>query len=190
MAVGLPERRLSWRLAWSALVLLAPDAMQAAPTRSSAAVNACTFLLDSDVTTVLGLPVEPGARDDSGPVSSGPYAAPGAYSSTCLWKVRGASLKEAGYAILNVVNWPTGPADAHKFLQSFWDAARNGDIDQQPVPLQIADESLWWGDGVAVRKGRVSFGISVHIPARRAQERGLEEDLARRIVARLLSRTH
>src|SRR5579872_2029541 len=166
------------------LILLALLSIQAGSVQSSP-VNACTFLQDSTVAEALGLPMAPGIRDDSGPVSKGPYAAPGAYSSTCLWKVKGDPVKEAGYAILNVIRWPTGPADAHKFLKSFWDAARSGDIEQQPVPLKIADEALWWGDGVAVRKGAVSFGISVHLPGRRPEERVLEEKLAREIVARM-----
>jgi hypothetical protein len=83
------------------------------------------------------------------------------------------------------MRWPAGHGDAHRFLQSFWDAARHGDIDRTPVPLKIADESLWWGDGVAVRKGDVSFGISVHLPAQRPHERQMEEKLARKIVSRL-----
>lgn len=180
----MPRDRDRW-LWLSALVLAALHGPEAVSMRPSAPVNACALLQDSEVTVVIGVPVASGVRDDSGPVTSGPYAAPGAYSSTCLWRVRGAPVREAGYAILNVINWPTGRADAHKFLQSFWDAARDGDIDQQPVPLGIADESLWWGDGVAVRKGAVSFGISVHLPGRREQERALEEELARKIVARL-----
>lgn len=152
----------------------------------SAPVNACTFLREIEITTVLGVRVAPGVRDDSGQLSSGPYATPGTYSSTCFWKVSQAAGGPAAYAILNVMQWPAGHGDAHRFLQSFWDAARKGDIDRTPVPLRIADESLWWGDGVAVRKGGdLSFGISVHLPGRRQQERRMEEALARKIVSRL-----
>jgi hypothetical protein len=168
----------------SALVLLALHAAEFAAGPAPAAVNACTFLRETEITAVLGVPVAPGVRDDSGAVSGAP-ATSGTYSSTCFWKVAGAAGEQAAYTILNVMRWPAGHGDAHRFLQSFWDAARHGDIDRTPVPLKIADESLWWGDGVAVRKGDVSFGISVHLPAQRPHERQMEEKLARKIVSRL-----
>lgn len=167
-----------------ALSLLALQAAEATIAAKDAPVNACTLLREAEITRVLGVPVAPGKRDDSGEVSGAP-ATPGTYSSTCFWRVNAPFGGHEAYAILNVMKWTAGPDDAHRFLQSFWDAARNGDIDQTPVPLKIGDESLWWGDGVAVRKGRISFGISVHLPDQRPEERRMEEELARTVVGHL-----
>jgi hypothetical protein len=49
----------------------------------------------------------------------------------------------------------------------------------------IGDDSLWWGDGVAVRKGDISYGVSVHSVSQRSLERQMEETLASKIVERL-----
>ena len=65
-------------------------------------------------------------------------------------------------------------------------AARRHEIPMHPLELHIGDESLWWGDGVAVRRGTRSFGVSVVVtPADRAQRRVWEEALAKQILARL-----
>ena len=53
----------------------------------------------------------------------------------------------------------------------------------QPVPVQAGDEALWWGDGVAARKGDVSFGVSVHVGTDKKAEQAMEEALAKKIVA-------
>jgi hypothetical protein len=172
------------------LVLAMPGAQTAAS--GTASINACTLLTDGEVAAVLGKKVHPGERHDSGSVESGNYA--GAYSSTCLWRVVGKgpppsdpnkSLGGASYAILNAMQFPAGSGKAKSFLQSFRDAAKEGDIDQSPVALKIADDALWWGDGVAVCKGDRSFGISVHLVGGRPQERSMEEALARKVAARL-----
>jgi len=55
-----------------------------------------------------------------------------------------------------------------------------------PVALDLGDEALWWGDGVAVRRGTMSFGVSIVVNAAdRAQRRVWEEALARSILPRL-----
>jgi hypothetical protein len=157
-------------------------------------INACTLLSDHEVAAVLGARVNPGEPHDSGTVESGDYVSAGTYSSTCLWRVASEgpqpsdpnlSLGGASYAILNAMQFPAGSGQARNFLQSFRDAARDGDIDQSPVALKIADDALWWGDGVAVCKGDRSFGISVHLVGGRNKERDMEEALAKKIAARL-----
>jgi hypothetical protein len=157
-------------------------------------INACALLTDGEVSAVLGARVSPGERHDSGTVKSGEYVSAGTYSSTCLWRIASEgpppsdpnlSLGGASYAILNAMQWPAGSGQAKNFLQSFRDAAKQGVIDQLPVALKIADDALWWGDGVAVCKGDRSFGISVHLVGQRDKERRMEEALANKIAARL-----
>ncbi|HTW74515.1 MAG TPA: hypothetical protein VMD56_06290 [Steroidobacteraceae bacterium] len=153
-------------------------------------IDACALLTADELAALLGMPVEAGVRHDDGLTSIG------AYSSTCLWKVRNArlrlhdpqaSLGGADFAILDVFSWPTQAA-ARRFLQSFRAAAQSNLIPTQPLPLHIGDESLWWGDGVAVRRGAVSFGVSVVVnSADRDRRRAWEESLASRIVARIHS---
>ncbi len=151
-------------------------------------LDACAMLRASEVATLLGMPVAAGERHDDGLTSLG------AYSSTCIWKVRNArlllhdphaSLGGADFAILDVFSWPSGDA-AESFLQSFWSAAKSNLIPMRPVALHIGDDSLWWGDGVAVRCGAVSFGVSVVVNAADRDKRRLwEESLARVIAARI-----
>lgn len=175
------------------LALLMPRT-QAAESATSLSINACTLLTDEEVAAVLGARVNAGEAHDSGTVKNGDYVSAGTYSSTCLWRVASKgpppsdpnlSLGGASYAILNAMQWPAGSGQAKNFLQSFRDAAKEGVIDQSPVALKIADDALWWGDGVAVCKGDRSFGISVHLVGGRAKERGMEEALAKKIAARL-----
>ena len=84
------------------------------------------------------------------------------------------------------MNWPGGPDDARKFLDDFKSAFESQAISSEPVPVQVgADEALWWGDGVAARKGGVSFGISVASAGDRAARMPKAESLARLIVQRL-----
>jgi hypothetical protein len=154
-------------------------------------IDACALLTASEVSSVLGVPVLEGVRHDDGATSVG------AYSSTCIWKVRNdrlgshdpnASLGGADFAILNAFSWPSRSAAAG-FLQSFRSAADNHEIPMHPVGLDIGDEALWWGDGVAVRRGAVSFGVSVVVNgADRAQRRAWEESLARRALVRVRPR--
>jgi hypothetical protein len=158
------------------------------------AVNACRFLSAEEVATAVEAHVERGQRHDSGEVAAGASTIPDTYSSTCVWRLSTPGsppadpqrpLSGASYVILNVMQWPRGSGRAHQFVDDFRAAARDGTIEHQPVALKIADEALWWGDGVAVRKGDRSFGISVHLVGGRARERGIEEALAKRIAPRL-----
>lgn len=154
------------------------SAAMAAPSR---AINACDFLKDEEVSATLHMTVGPGQRDDSGEVTSGDEI--GAYTSTCMWRIAGEGAPS--YVILNLMQWPAGSGGGKRFLQNFREAAKTGEIGQVPVPVKIAEEALWWGDGVAASKGDRGFGISVHLVGGRDQERGLEEALARKIAARL-----
>lgn len=151
-------------------------------------LDACALLTADEVASVLGMPVTQGEQHDAGVTSVG------AYSSTCIWKVRNARLRShdpnaslggVDFAILNAFSWPSRSAAAG-FLQSFRSAADNHEIPMQPVDLNIGDEALWWGDGVAVRRGTLSFGVSVVVnSADRAQRRVWEEGLAKQILPRL-----
>lgn len=153
--------------------------------------NACGFLTYRQVSELLKVRVGRGVRDDTGPLHGTTYE--GSYSSTCVWRTAGDRsaddsghpLAGASFAILAVISWPPDSDGPAKFLQSFRDAAQSHIITTRPLPLQIGDEALWWGDGVAVRKGNISFGISVHLVKGRDKERSMEEDLAGKIVARL-----
>jgi hypothetical protein len=152
-------------------------------------VDACALLSADEVSAITGLKVAPGRRSDSGVTNQG------AYSSTCLWAAPLAEDEEpdsslplggASFAILNVTTWPGGAADAKKYVQDFRDSAEANLIDHKPVELQVGDEAVWWGSGVAVRKNAVSFGISVHLTeGDKSAHRGMEETLARKIVAKL-----
>jgi hypothetical protein len=155
-----------------------------------AEMNACALMSDDEIAAVAHFKVEHGVRKDSGQIGDGAYK--GSYSSTCLWKAaedQDASnpnlpLGGARFAILNVMSWPAGSHAAAKFLQDFRDAARDQIIDNMPVALKIGDDALWWGDGVAVRKGDISFGVSVHSVNERSNERQMETVLAKKIVSR------
>ena len=165
----------------------------AADAPKNAPINACALLSDAEVSAAVGSKVTAGERKDAGDVS-GDIAGKGTYSSTCFWRfvTDGPAANDpnkpmggAAFAILNAMQWPAGSGEAKKFLESFYDAAKNGVIDQTPVALKIADDAIWWGDGVAVRKGDRSFGISVHIPDQRPKQRAMEEALAKKIAPRL-----
>ena len=157
-------------------------------------INACKLLSADEIAAVVHFKVEPGVRKDSGRIDGGPHD--GAYSATCLWKAAedehandpNLPLGGARFAILNVMSWPARSHHAEKFLQEFRDAAEDQTIGTTPVPLTIGDESLWWGDGVAVRKGDIGYGISVHSVHERSLERQMEETLATKIVGRLQRR--
>jgi hypothetical protein len=169
------------------LVLLVP-VMGKSDAQGPPPINACTLLMTSELSTLLGVPVEAGARQDAGLTSLG------AYSSTCIWKVRNdrlqahdpnASLGGADFAILDVFSWPSSSA-ADTVLQSFRDAGEKHLIPMRTVNLHIGDDSLWWGDGVAVRSGTVSFGVSVVLKsADRDKRREWEESLAKMILPRI-----
>jgi hypothetical protein len=148
--------------------------------------NACSLIAKEEVAAIVGGKVEAAERNDSGKTDDG------AYSSTCLWKVTGlaplpakpnAPFGGASFAMLNTISWPAGSGMAKKYLEDFRDAGKQDLIDMTPVPVQAGDEALWWGDGVAFRRGDVSFGVSVHVGTDKKAEQAMEEALARKIVA-------
>jgi hypothetical protein len=166
----------------SIALALAGDSRAAHPANSSA----CSLIGKDEVAAVVGGEVEAAQPNDAGATEDG------AYSSTCLWKITGlaplpakpdAPFGGASFAILNTITWPAGSGMAKKYLEDFRDAARQDLIDMKPVPVQAGDEALWWGDGVAVRKGDVSFGVSVHAGTDKKAEQAMEEALAKKIVA-------
>ncbi len=157
-------------------------------------IDACSLLLPVEITHVIGLPVDPGVRHDFGLVTNR------SYSSSCIWEVRTPTLAPAdadkplggkSFVILSAMQWPPGSGLARSFLESFRSASADGTIAGKPSPRKFGDEALWWGDGLAVRKGDFSFGISVFLPgASAAPPRGtLEERLAPLILQRLEPRT-
>jgi hypothetical protein len=154
-----------------------------------APVDPCALLTDEEVSAAIGKPVEPGKRSDNGVTRFG------SNSTTCLWQVAlppgvaadpTKSLGGREFAILNVQNWAGGAGDAQKFLDGFKAAFSAHAITSQPVAVEVgADAALWWGDGVAARKGPVSYGMSVASAGDRAARRPKAEALARLIAARL-----
>jgi hypothetical protein len=151
-------------------------------------IDACSLLEVAEIAAVIGAAVDQGERRDLGKLENG------GYSSTCLWKVSVASradaadapLGGASFVILNAMRWPRDSGLARTFLDAFRDAAASGEIPATPVERKVGDEALWWGDGLAVRSGDVSFGVSVFLPGAPAKSPGeREEQLARRILPRL-----
>lgn len=152
-------------------------------------INACSLLDAETITKVVGLPVEPGVRRDTGRETSG------AYSSTCLWVIRfagsevhdpDAPLGGRGFAILNVLTWQTGSGLAGTFLDAFHDAAKTGLIPSVPEARPFGDRALWWGDGMAVAVADVSFGLSIYTPALEPAYPGeFEESLTPEILRQL-----
>jgi hypothetical protein len=149
-------------------------------------VDACSLLTADEIAATVGTKVGPGDRTDDG------LGDDGGYSSTCMWRIPrkpdtdiSAQPGPGSYAILNVRSWPAGSKGAKAYLADFYHAAETNLIDSKPVPVKVGEDGLWWGDGVAVRKGKVSFGVSVHFVNGRPLERGMEEDLAKKIAAKL-----
>ena len=166
--------------------------LSASPTLHAAApvaIDACTLLTPAEVSAVVGKNVETGRPFDNGVTTQG------AHSTTCIWAAPlppgiepdpTKRLGGRGFVVLSVMNWPAGPSDAAKFLEDFHRAFEQHGIDSKPVKVDIgADDSLWWGDGVAARKNGVSFGISVAQFGDRAARQPQAESLARLIVTRL-----
>ena len=179
---------------WVALVALsiamfggAPELYAAGP----AAIDACALLTPDEVSAAVGKNIEFRKPFDNG------ITPQGAHSTTCIWAAPlppgvepdpNQRLGGRGFVVLSVMNWPGGPSDARKFLDDFQKAFQQHDIDSKPVPVQVgADDSLWWGDGVAARKNSLSFGISVAQFGDRAARRPQAESLAKLIVKRLPS---
>ena len=168
-----------------ALVPLLTGATAAPP----AGIDACALLKPDEIAAVVGEKVEAGPPMDNG------ITPDGAHSTTCIWAAPLAPgvfpnpalrLGGRGFVVVNIINWPGGARDAHKFLDGFQKAFREHDIKSKPVAVKVgADESLWWGDGVAARKKGISVGISVAQFGDRAARQGQAESLARLVVKRL-----
>ena len=173
-----------------------PGAAKAVQTADGTPINACALLSTEEVTAAVGAPVTPGDRRDEGEVGGkGGYAPAGTYSSTCIWQFvldthfdADPNLPMGGkrFAILNAMVWPK-TEDAAGFLQSFRDAFKHDIIPTDPIAItSMGDEALWWGDGTAVRKGKISIGMSVFLQGGdKEAQRVMEEQLARKILPRL-----
>jgi hypothetical protein len=177
-------------LFFSSAVQSAPAAI-AGPTEA-VTIDACALLRGSEISQVIGAPVGAPARDDAG------LRPDGSYSSSCVWEIavvnptppaEGAPLKGKSFVILHAMQWPRGSRLAHTFLDSFWVAAADGDIPAAPEPRKFGDDALWWGDGLAVRRYDVSFGVSVFFPGSKANHTGmLEAQLAPHVLRRIETR--
>lgn len=150
-------------------------------------INACALLTSAEISAAVGLTVDDGRRQDEG------MSRDGQYSSTCMWTIEPGKVPDQTapgrgrrFVILNAQRWPTGRDMAKKFLQAFHESADKGVIPNKPAPRKFGDEALWWGDGLAVRRGDVSFGISVFMPKRdEARTSAMEEKLAPLVLHRL-----
>ena len=152
-----------------------------------APIDACKLLSSEDIAAITGKKVGAPIPTGAGTSEDG-----GSYSSTCVWKIPGddsatvdAPLQGKNFAMLNAWSWTPGNDGARKFVQDFRDASKNNLIDATPVPVQVGDEALYWGDGVAVRKGTFSFGVSVHLVGEKPAEQSMETALAKKILERL-----
>jgi hypothetical protein len=154
-------------------------------------IDACALLPPSEISAVIDLPVDAGRREDSG------IEANGSYSSACVWLIKledrvadpSAPLNGQSFVILNAMQWPAGSDLARTFLDAFRLAASKGEIPGKPSSREFGDEALWWGDGLAVRKGDVSFGISVFIPGLTPKSSGaFESQLAPQILRHIEQR--
>jgi hypothetical protein len=164
---------------WVAAIGLAGGGLARAA--DAALLDACTLLTSAEISSVLKLPVEAGTRADTG------YESDGSYSSSCIWTVmtdKQAALDPTApmggkrFVILNAIRWPAGSNRAGAYLEAFREASRKGDIDHTPQPKPFGDEALWWGDGLAVRRGDIGFGISVFVAEKPEVLESFEEALA------------
>lgn len=182
--------RLRGLLSLVLLLAAAPMARsESAPAAETLRIDACELLESAEIAEVVGRPVGPGERRGAG------HEANGAYSSLCLWTIGATSADEqdpaaplAGYSfvMLHVMRWPAGSGLSGGYLQAFRDAAVLGEIPATPIVRNYGDEALWWGDGLAVRQGDVSFGISLSLRDRHDARPGLfEEGLAPLVLQRL-----
>jgi hypothetical protein len=144
-------------------------------------IDACSLLSATTIHKALHREVGDPQRSDSGYVQSG------AFSSTCMWTVTldsKTAVSKRRLVILHAMRWPRGQAGS--FLEQFYEAFKNGELPRNPVPRKLGDGALWWGDGVAVFKGDVSFGVSVLVEGINLEESGrIEETLAQQILHKI-----
>jgi hypothetical protein len=163
------------------LVVIACGSAGAAEDDVVGPIDACSLLPTTAIHEALERKVGEPQHADSG------YVAGGAFSSTCMWTVSldsSAGATKRRLVILHAMRWPRGKAGT--FLEQFYEAAKNGELPRKPIPRKIGDEALWWGDGVAVRKGDVSFGISVLVAGISLEKSGhLEEALAQQVLRKV-----
>jgi len=165
-------------------------ALAGEPAARTATIDACSLLDSAQIQKVLGVPVDKGSRRDSGVESNG------AYSSACVWMLESerdrradpkAPLGGRSFVILNALRYPQGSSGAKSYLEGFREASASGVLPSRPSPRKLGDEALWWGDGLAVRRRDVGFGISVFLPhdASKGQPGEREGQLATTVLARL-----
>ena len=190
--VAQPTRRMTWMAgsspAMTLVVGLVLSTSLALPARadSPAAIDACKLLTAEEIGQVIGKKV--GVA-----ISREGAEAEGSVSSVCIWRVAedsdrstvDAPLQGSNYVMLNAWSWEPGNPGPANFLQEFRDAAKNNLIDSTPVPVAVGDEGLYWGDGVAVRKGTKNFGVSVHLQGGKPTEQAMETALAKKVLERL-----
>jgi hypothetical protein len=160
-----------------ALALLVAMPLASATAKPPPSIDACALLDAAQIAQVLGQAVDAGVHHDAGVESNG------AWSSSCVWTFTAdraaagaAALKTRRFVMLNAMQWPPGSGRAHEFLDAFRDAAAQGVLAQAPTVRPFGDEALWWGDGLAVRQGDVSFGLSVHVPRTSVKTPGAAEE--------------
>jgi len=158
-------------------LLLLATAVQAAP---PARIDACALLDDAQVASAVDAPVDAGRLQDYGVEDNG------AWSSSCVWTLTAAAgtpMGARGFVILNAMRWPAGSGRAHEFLDTFHEAAAAGVL-AEPAAREFGDAALWWGDGLAVARRDVSFGLSVHLPQARVDVPGAREERLAPLVLR------
>ena len=177
-----------------ALILAATAQSPTAPTagtQGAGTIDACELLHGPEIVPIIGASVSKPLRQDAG------LQPDGSYSSTCYWEIGTtnpttpadqAPGAKKSYVILHAMQWPRGLA--HIFLDSFRTAAANGDIPGKTSPRKFGDEALWWGDGLAVRRYDVSFGISVVFPGAKDNHTGALEGRLAPYVLRRIDKRH
>lgn len=190
----------------------APAASPAAETAAQApAFDACALLTPEEVTKIVGMKVDPPRRSDSGKGKEGTYSStciwrgPDKLEPAGLWAKAKATvagwlgwedaparppsdMQMAGvnFVILNAIAWPAGSDGAKNYIEDFRASARAHLIDNDPVSVGIGEEAIYWGSGVAARKGSTSFGVSVRFAKQdKKAQRAMEEALAKQAVTRL-----
>jgi len=149
-------------------------------------IDACKLLSADEIAAVTGKKVGAAIPQEGS-------EAEGSVSSVCIWRVAGdsdratvdAPLQGSNYVMLDARSWLPRSDGPKRFLEDFRDAAKKDLIDMTPVPVDAGDEALYWGDGVAVRKGTKNFGISVHLQGGKPTEQAMETALAKKVLERL-----